>query len=63
MGHWLMDTPGIGSIVVLGVGFCVLIAYIFMLRWIQGAAPELIPVEASAQDEDGTATEAGGEEA
>ena len=63
MGHWLMDTPGIGSIVVLSVGFCVLIAYIFMLRWIQWAPPESIPVEASAQDEDSTATEAGGEEA
>jgi hypothetical protein len=63
MGHWLMDTPGVGSIIVLGVGACVLAAYIAMLRWIKGAPPESVPIEASAQDEDGTATERGGEEA
>ncbi len=63
MGHWLMDTSGIGSIVVLGVGFCVLVAYIFMLRWIQGAPPDPVPEEISSQDEESTAAEAGGEEA
>lgn len=63
MGHWLMDTAGIGSIVVLGVGFCVLVAYIYMVRWIQGAPPDPVPVEIGSQDEESTAAEAGGEEA
>ena len=57
MGHWLVDTAGIGSIIVLGVGFLVLAAYIYILRWIQRA-----PREVGSQDE-GTVAEAGGEEA
>ena len=57
MGHWLVDTAGIGSVVVLSVGFLVLAAYIFMLRWIQRA-----PREVDSQDE-GTVAEAGGEQA
>ena len=57
MGHWLADTAGIGSIIVLSVGVLVLAAYILMLRWIQRAPPEV-----GSQDE-GIVTEAGGEEA
>jgi len=56
-----MDTSGIGSIVVLGVGFCVLGAYIFMLRWIQGVPPDPVPVEVDSQDEENIAVEPGGE--
>jgi len=63
MGHWLIDTSGIGSIVVLGVGFCVLVAYILMLRWIQAAPPDPVPVEVGSQDEENIAVEPGGEEA
>ncbi len=63
MGHWLMDTSGIGSIVVLGVGFCVLGAYIFMLRWIQGASPDPVPVQIGPQDEENIPDEPGGEDA
>jgi hypothetical protein len=57
MGHWLVDTAGIGSIVVLSVGFLVLAAYIYMLRWIQRS-----PHDVGSQDE-GIVAEAGGEEA
>lgn len=57
MGHWLADTAGIGSIIVLSVVVLVLAAYILMLRWIQRAPPEV-----GSQDE-GIVTEAGGEEA
>lgn len=57
MGHWLADTAGIGSIIVLSVGVLVLAAYILMLRWIQRA-----PREVASQDE-GAVAEAGGEEA
>ena len=57
MGHWLADTAGIGSIIVLSVVVLVLAAYVYMLRWIQRA-----PREVGSQDE-GIVTEAGGEEA
>ena len=57
MGHWLVDTAGIGSLVVLSVSFLVLAAYVYMLRWIQRA-----PREVGSQDE-GSVAEAGGEEA
>ena len=63
MGHWLMDTSGIGSIVVLGVGFCVLGAYIFMLRWIQGAPPDPVSVQVGPQGEENIPDELGGEDA
>lgn len=63
MGHWLMDTAGIGSIIVLGVGFCVLAAYIYMVRWIRSAPRDPVPIEVGSQDEESMAAEAGGEEA
>jgi hypothetical protein len=62
MGHWLMDTAGIGSIIVLIVGFSVLAAYVFMLRWIQTAAPDPASVGVGTQEEDIEAAEPGGEE-
>lgn len=40
IGYWFVDTAGIGSIIVLGVGFFVFFAYVAMLRWIQTAPPE-----------------------
>jgi hypothetical protein len=63
MGHWLVDTAGIGSIVVLGVGFAVLAAYVYMLRWIQRAPSDPVPAEVESQDEASIAAEAGGEAA
>ncbi|MEW5956597.1 MAG: hypothetical protein AB1801_02655 [Chloroflexota bacterium] len=40
MGLWIIDTAGIGSIIVFAVGFSTLAAYLYMLRWIQTAPPE-----------------------
>ena len=57
MGHWLVDTAGIGSIIVLSVGVLVLAADVYMLRWIQRS-----PREVGSQDE-GIVAEARGEEA
>ncbi len=34
MGQWFIDTPGIGSLIVMGVAGSVLLAYAGMLRWI-----------------------------
>lgn len=39
IGYWLVDTAGVGSIIVLAVGFSVFFAYVAMLRWIQTAPP------------------------
>ncbi len=61
MGHWLMDTAGVGSIIVLGIGFSILGAYIYMLRWIQTTPPDK-PFLANAEGEGAPAAEAGGEE-
>jgi hypothetical protein len=63
MGYWLMDTAGIGSIIVLAVGFSILAAYITMLRWIQAAPRDPVLVETEAEDEEAVAAEAGGEKA
>lgn len=64
MGHWFMDTPGIGSIIVLAVGFSILAAYIYMLRWIQAAPPDHpISMATDLQDEEAMVAEAGGEKA
>ena len=63
MGHWLVDTAGIGSIVVLGVGLAVLAAYVYMLRWIQRAPSDPVPTEAESQDKASAAAKAGGEAA
>jgi hypothetical protein len=43
MAHWFFDTPGIGSIIVFGVGISVFIGYVRMLRWIQTTPPDPKP--------------------
>lgn len=63
MGHWLMDTAGIGSIIVLAVGFSILVAYVYVLRWIQAAPPDPVLVEAEAGDEEAFAAQVGGDKA
>ncbi len=40
MGHWIVDTPGVGVVIALGVAFSVLAAYVRMVRWIQAAPPD-----------------------
>ncbi len=40
MAHWLIDTAGIGSLIVVAVALGVLAAYVRMLRWIQAAPDE-----------------------
>lgn len=37
MGHWILDTAGIGGIIVGLVAIPVLLAYIGMVRWIAHA--------------------------
>jgi hypothetical protein len=59
MGYWLMDTAGVGSIIVLVVGFSLLVAYVYMLRWIKAAPPDS-PLPA-AENPEGEEAEAGGE--
>jgi hypothetical protein len=63
MGYWIMDTAGIGSIIVFAVGFGVLAAYVYMLRWIQTASPDPVPLKTDSQNEEVMEAEAGGEEA
>lgn len=63
MGHWIVDTSGIGSIIVITVGLSVLVAYIYMLRWIQTAPPDPVPANTGGPEEPVEASEAGGEEA
>ena len=61
MAYWLMDTAGIGSIIVVVVGLSVFVAYIYMLRWIQTAPRDPVSVEVEPQDDETATTEAGGE--
>jgi len=37
MGHWILDTAGVGGIIVILVAIPVLLAYIGMVRWIAHA--------------------------
>jgi hypothetical protein len=37
MAHWILDTAGIGGIIVALVAIPILIAYIRMVRWIAAA--------------------------
>jgi len=37
MAHWLIDTAGIGSLIVFVVAGSVFVAYIVMVRWIARA--------------------------
>jgi len=61
MGYWLMDTAGVGAIIVIATGLSVFAAYIYMLRWIQTAPCDPAPVETAPQDEEVMAAVAGGE--
>jgi hypothetical protein len=58
MGYWLVNTAGIGSIIVLVVGLSAFAAYAYMLRWIQTAPRD--PAETPAEDEGAAASDAGG---
>lgn len=40
MAHWILDTAGVGSLIVFLVAGSVLIAYILMTRWIVQAPRE-----------------------
>ncbi len=37
MGHWLIDTAGVGSVIALVVALVVLAAYARVLQWIRSA--------------------------
>jgi hypothetical protein len=37
MAHWIIDTAGVGSLIVFAVASPVLIAYVLMVRWIAAA--------------------------
>ena len=37
MGFWFVDTAGIGSVIAVGVGLSVFVAYVALVRWIQTA--------------------------
>jgi hypothetical protein len=62
MAYWLINTAGIGSIIVLAVGLAAFVAYAYVLRWIQTAPRDPAPSEAPAEDEGGAAPGAGGED-
>ena len=55
MGHWIIDTAGIGSLIAGLVAVAVLLAYGSMMRWIL-TSPR--PVKPAAQVEDSTGDEA-----
>jgi hypothetical protein len=63
MGYWLVNTPGVGAIIVLTIGLSVFIAYVYMLHWIQTAPRDPVPAETAPEDEEITADGAGGKEA
>ena len=44
--YWLINTPGIGALIVFAVGLGVLAAYGLTIRWIQNAPrdPVVVPV-------------------
>jgi len=41
MGYWIINTAGIGSLIVFIVGMSVFAAYVYMFRWIQTAPEEV----------------------
>ena len=61
MGYWLINTAGIGSIIVVVVGLSVLLAYVNMMRWIQTAPPDPVVVKTDRPNADLATVEAGGE--
>ncbi len=62
MGYWLVNTAGVGAIIVWTIGLFVFTAYVYMLRWIQTAPRDPVPAETAPQDEEITAAGAGGKE-
>ena len=62
MAYWLMNTAGVGSIIVVVVGLLVFLAYVYMLRWIQTAPRDPVKVEIASQEDETVATEAVGGE-
>jgi hypothetical protein len=51
MGHWIVDTAGIGAAIAIGVGLSVFAAYVGVLRWIQTApASASAPAQGISQD-------------
>jgi hypothetical protein len=63
MGYWLINTAGIGSIIVFVVGLSAFAAYAYMLRWIQTAPRDPAPTETPAEGEEIPSPGAGGEDA
>jgi hypothetical protein len=63
MGYWLVNTAGVGAIIVLTIGLSVFAAYVTMLRWIQTAPRDPGPAETARQDEEIIAAGVGGKEA
>ncbi len=61
MGYWLVNTAGVGSIIVFVVGLSAFAAYATMLRWIQTAPRDPAPLEPPA--EDGAGGKDGGKDA
>jgi hypothetical protein len=62
MGYWLVNTAGVGAIIVWTIGLSVFTAYVCMLHWIQTAPRDPVPAETAPQDEEITAAGAGGKE-
>lgn len=44
IAHWLIDTPGIGAMIVIAIGLGVLAIYGLAIRWIQSAPPDSVVV-------------------
>lgn len=44
VAHWLIDTPGIGAMIVIAIGLGVLTTYGLTVRWIQSAPPDSVRV-------------------
>lgn len=40
MGHWLIDTAGVGAMIAILVGASVAATYLAVLRWIKIAPPD-----------------------
>ncbi len=50
IGHWIINTAGVGSIIVFTVGFLVFAAYVYMIRWIQTTPPDKEPEAGGTQE-------------
>ncbi len=50
MGHWIIDTAGIGSLIVVAVAVGVFGAYVRMLRWIWAAPHDQGPKAGMRED-------------